>query len=246
MRNLNLAFLVLITLALVQGCISAADESLQRYRGNYIRGHEVNSFCPDLSSRCYWLAAATPAPVRQELRRLAQVEQIPYRAVCVVLAGVVNVDTLRDGFAADYDGLIDVHKVYGRCSDTQVVVDADLRHHRWQIASVNGVNNVPARWPDLPELDFGTQMATGIFVEGNDGCGSFTASARLQDDNLVFKDVRRGTRVCSAGAAAFDTSSDLQVAMVGQAGGGLSGLDQIRLRLSSHGQQLEFQLNDWR
>jgi hypothetical protein len=38
-----------------------------------------------------------------------------YKPVCMVVEGVIDRDTPRDGFAADYDGLITITLLEGDC-----------------------------------------------------------------------------------------------------------------------------------
>ena len=104
----------LLLLLLSAGC-SAATES-QRYRGDYTFGHEVNTFCPQINSQCYWLGPDTSQAVREQLKALYQQEKTGlYKPVCMVVEGVIDQDTPRDGFAADYDGLITITALEGDC-----------------------------------------------------------------------------------------------------------------------------------
>jgi hypothetical protein len=49
-------------LLLLSASCSPATES-QRYRGDYTFGHEVNIFCPQINTQCYWLAPDTSQAV---------------------------------------------------------------------------------------------------------------------------------------------------------------------------------------
>ncbi len=172
----------LLLLLLSAGC-SAATES-QRYRGDYTFGHEVNIFCPAINSQCYWMSGDTPDEVRGALKTLVeQNTSETYEPVCVVIEAEVDRDTERDGFAADYDGLITATESYGRCGETSVVTHGDLQHHRWLLESINGeALDVDAMHGTIPDLDFGEQM----HVSGNSGCNQFSGAASLHDEYIRF------------------------------------------------------------
>ncbi|NNL06367.1 MAG: hypothetical protein HKO86_01485, partial [Gammaproteobacteria bacterium] len=66
----NKPLLLVLLLANAMGCHTNADS--QRYRGAYTLGHEVNTFCPDINSQCYWLSPDTGEKVRDQLRQIYQ------------------------------------------------------------------------------------------------------------------------------------------------------------------------------
>ncbi|MBT3812753.1 MAG: hypothetical protein HON51_10225 [Gammaproteobacteria bacterium] len=99
-----------------------AEGQLTRYRGAYTYAHVVNTFCPSINSQCYWLNPATSEQIRQQLKHLSATHaDNPDQSVCVVLRGRIDRETKSDGFAADYDGLIKVDKVFGLCSQVDRV-----------------------------------------------------------------------------------------------------------------------------
>ena len=150
----------LITVAIVTLLASAVRAEPIRYRGEYTYGHEVNIFCPAINSQCYWLSGDTPDEVRYALQTLAaQNTSKPYQPNCVVIEAEIERDTKRDGFAADYDGLVTVMKSYGRCDETGIITQGDLRHHRWVLESING-EALDADELDgkIPDLDFGERI----------------------------------------------------------------------------------------
>ena len=170
---------VAASIALATGLVNAgaAEEPVQ-YRGVYTWGHEVSTFCPDINSQCYWLSPDTPADVRDELRQLSQgVSSQPYGSVCVLIEAQVDRDSPRQGFAADYDGLITVSHLYGTCTDLSMVIASDLQHHRWVLETINGKTLPVPEGGKIPELDFGE----GMTVTGNLGCNKFTGKAVLRD-----------------------------------------------------------------
>ncbi|TXK92651.1 hypothetical protein BMR11_18320 [Methylococcaceae bacterium CS5] len=120
------------------------NEQVQRYRGSYTLGHEVNIFCPEINSQCYWLSPSTEIQIRQQLQQLSKKHTIkPYQAVCVVIQGNIDRESRRVGFAANYAGLIEIVKVFGFCGQPEMVTQGDLQHHRWILESINGVISVP-------------------------------------------------------------------------------------------------------
>ena len=175
---------VLIAGAIVTLLMSMAHAEPIRYRGEYTYGHEVNIFCPAINSQCYWLSGDTPAEVRSALQTLAKHDASKsYEPLCVVIEAEIDRDASRDGFAADYDGLITVLKSFGRCDDASIVTHGDLQHHRWMLESVNGeAIDVGVMSGRIPELDFGEQM----HVSGNTGCNRFSGGATLHDKYVRF------------------------------------------------------------
>ena len=115
----------LLLLLLSAGC-SAATES-QRYRGDYTFGHEVNIFCPQINTQCYWLGPGTSQAMRAELKALYQAKTSGlYKPVCVVIEGFIDKDTPRSGFAADFDGLINITRLHGDCDTSAAGADKSI------------------------------------------------------------------------------------------------------------------------
>lgn len=100
-------------------------------RGDYTFGHEVNTFCPVTNSQCYWLGSKTSPAARDQLKQIYESKKPGlYQPVCVVVEGVVDRDSPRDGFASDYDGLIHIETVSGACDDQALITPGDLNHAR--------------------------------------------------------------------------------------------------------------------
>jgi heat shock protein HslJ len=170
-----------ILLLLLAGVV---DADTLRYRGEYTYGHEVNTFCPEINSQCYWLGNDSDKGVLVTLQALTAVNTAkPYQPLCVILEGEIDRETARSGFAADYDGLIAVSKVLGTCETTRTVTHGDLQHHRWVLESIDG-QPLPGVMLEntIPDLDFGEQM----HVSGNSGCNRFSGQAKLVGDTLDF------------------------------------------------------------
>jgi heat shock protein HslJ len=174
---------------------AGASPEETRYRGDYTYGHEVNIFCPDINSQCYWLSGDTPGEVRESLQRLASGESAaPYTPVCVLVEGVVDRHTARSGFAADYDGLIKVSKLLGTCAESTLVIESDLQHHRWVLESIDGeVLRTEDTDGLVPELDFGEQMQ----VTGNTGCNRISGKAELRGEYFRIPALASTRRFCS-------------------------------------------------
>ena len=186
---------VLTTGAIGMLLASLAHAEPIRYRGEYNYGNEVNIFCPAINSQCYWLSGDTPDVVRRALMTLVeQKTAAPYEPVCVVIAAEIDRDTKRDGFAADYDGLINVTNLYGRCDETNIVTHGDLQHHRWVLECINGEGlDVDAMQGTIPDLDFGEQL----HVSGNTGCNQFSGTASLHDQFVRFGPLISTVMACS-------------------------------------------------
>ena len=153
---------VTISLVLLIGC--STNAASERLRGAYTYGHEVNVFCPEINSQCYWLGPNSNQAAREQLKQIYH-DKKPglYKPVCVVIDGSIDRESTRDGFAADYDGLIDIESVQGACDEINAITPGDLNHRRWVLAARNGVP-VDAAEPSLV-LDFGERL----FVAGRNG-----------------------------------------------------------------------------
>ncbi len=229
--------LIVSTIAVLVSSMTHAEPL--RYRGEYTYGHEVNVFCPAIHSQCYWLSGNTSAEVREVLQSLAvQNMSKPYQSVCVVIEANIDRDTRRDGFAADYDGLITVLKSFGRCGETSVVTQGDLQHHRWVLESINGeVLDVDTMNGRIPDLDFGEQM----HVSGNSGCNRISGRASLHDQFIRFGQLISTLMSCSPAQneiewtiQEFLTRTDIQVE-----------INDNYLNLQAGEKSLRYRLQDW-
>ena len=175
-------FIFLLSLALPAW---AGDQPL-RYRGQYSFGHEVNIFCPEINSQCYWLSPDTSQQLREKLKQLvAQNTDKTYEAICIVVEGQINRDPAAKqaiGFAADYDGLFTLSRLYGLCDQANFVTQGDLQHHRWLLESINGnIIDVAKLDKRIPELEIGeTMMASGYL-----GCNQFHGKAALLEERFI-------------------------------------------------------------
>ena len=189
--------LTLITLCLGLVLPACASDQTLRYRGLYSYGHEVNIFCPDINSQCYWLSPDTDQNQRLLLKQLIEENtEEAYQSICVVLEGEINRDPVArqsTGFAAEYDGLFTVSRLHGLCDKPRVVTQGDLQHHRWVLEALNGqkidpgiLNNV------IPELEIGEQM----MASGNSGCNRFFGQAVLRETLFIIDKVATTRMMC--------------------------------------------------
>mgnify|MGYP001811807061 CR=1 FL=1 len=187
--------LLLLQLSVSTSSFSTAEE--QRYRGDYTLGHEVNTFCPEIDSQCYWLNPQTDVRVRDRLKAIYQ-DKSPglYQPVCVIVEGKVDRQTGRTGFAAEMDGLIRIVRIFGRCDSSETVTHGDLQHHRWILVKLDNRLVNQHDWPVLPSLDFGERL----FVEGGDGCRRFNGFTRLTGAQIVFNKLEFSESRCDRGA----------------------------------------------
>ena len=216
------------------GCISDnRPEPEMRFRGDYTHGHEVDTFCPTLTAQCYWLDPQTPATIRDQLSSYSDTAPgSPYAASCLVVAAEVDDESPRTGFAADYDGLIRLEKVYGACEQTALVTQGDVSHRRWVAA-------FPKRFPAAltPELDFGQRIGSGVFVSGNDGCREFTAVFVLRGTVAEFTELESGPTGCLTEdeKPAFDPGEPFEPMLS----------PEHRLTLKTANGNVRFDLSDW-
>jgi len=226
--------LLLLILVNTVGCASPAVS--QRYRGDYTLGHEVNTFCPEINSQCYWLSPDTDKRYRNQLKQIYQ-EKSPglYKPVCVIITGEIDKDSTRVGFAVDTDGLITITRVYGDCDSSRVVTQGDLQHHRWVLITVDNKSINKKDWPVLPVLDFGERM----FIEGGDGCQQFNGFAKLIGDQIDFSELEINKNQCGA------DRSPLKLFSI--AGAWRIGIKESQyLTLENTESTLLFKRDDWR
>jgi heat shock protein HslJ len=222
---------VTLTLVLLMGCVT--QSGAERMRGEYTFGHEVNSFCPEINSQCYWLGPGTSQAMREQLKALYRAKKPGlYESVCIVIDGAIDRDSPRSGFAADYDGLIDIGALLGDCNSGPQVVPGDLNHRRWVLAERDGAPVDVDAQPVV--LDFGERL----FVEGLDGCQRFSGFATLDSNAIILDNVNFERSQCSdvGLAATLFTSQDAwKVRFEGQA-----------LHLASREHRLAFERDDWK
>lgn len=224
---------VQISLPALLLAVSVAQAGSEPLRGDYTFGHEVNTFCPEKNSQCYWLGPNSSQAARAQLKQIYQ-DKKPglYKPVCVVLEGEIDRDSPRDGFAADYDGLIDVTMVHGACEDLSMILPHDLNHRRWVLVAING--DLVENDPRTMTLDFGERL----FLEGRDGCLNFRGFIHLEASRINFTAVDFDDRDCTAeerGISRFVDQSIWQVRI--EAG---------NLVLQSAADHLVFARDDWR
>lgn len=219
--------------------LPAVADSALRYRGEYTYGHEVNTFCPDINSQCYWLNASTADEIRITLKELATTSgSEPYDPVCIIVEGHIDRDTDRSGFAADYDGLVSVSRVFGGCGETNIVTQGDLQHHRWALESINGeVLNLAELDGMIPELDFGEQMT----VTGNSGCNLLSGQATLREAYFVIDRLVSTRRMC--GSYSNEIERVMQQLLSNESI--VKIVNERQLILESDQATLHFRLQDW-
>lgn len=235
---MRLVKLILLLVAFsASGLAAAASE--QRYRGDYTFGHEVNSFCPEIESRCYWVAGSTSDDVQTSLRHVHKNRTSqPYQSVCLVIAGSIDRDSQRDGFAQDFDGILSVGELFGTCDETKIVTQTDLQHHRWVLTSVDGKPLDSSKQDHvIPELDFGEQM----HVAGNTGCNYFAGTARLDSEFMSVSRMVTTTKHCTRAQSELE----LVVSSVIRGKPRIALQNGGELELDSGANVLRFTLKDW-
>ena len=121
-----------------------------------------------------------------------------YEAICIVAEGRINRDPVAKqaiGFAADYDGLFTVSKLYGLCGKSSLVTQGDLQHHRWILESINGKKiEAAALYGRIPELEIGEHMV----ASGYSGCNRFHGKAALRNDQFSIHPLASTRMYCKA------------------------------------------------
>lgn len=225
-------FLVTLASTLLVGCATSVQG--ERLRGDYTFGHEVNVFCPAINSQCYWLGPNSSQAAREQLKQIYS-EKKPglYKPVCVFVEGVIDRDSPRDGFAADYDGLIDIGTVLGNCDSGIMIVPGDLNHRRWVLVEHDGI--VVDAQSDPVVIDFGERLHFEIM----DGCQRFSGFAELDADRIRFDHDEHDLSACAGDRSppgVFAGKTSWQVILEGS----------NRLELSTTDTRLAFRRDDWR
>ncbi len=220
-------------------------EALQ-IEGFYRLGHEVNVVCSGEPEACYWLLD-TDAEVRQHLKQ--QVAGLaPYTPVCLNLMAEISAEK-ADGFGRDYDGIIRVHEVLGRCMEEDAALSIrieDLQHRRWELQRIDGVElgdyarqlgfDGDTILPKAPDLDFGEQG----FVSGNSGCNQFQGQARVVDNSLILTQLATTAMLCNG----FAGELELQMQLLFRNPMAITR-DGSALILSATDRELFYRLRDW-
>lgn len=231
-----------VTLGFILIMPACASEQITRYRGQYSFGHEVNSFCPEINSQCYWLSPDTTQQQREQLKQLVEKNtDKPYEAICVVVEGQINRDPAAKagiGFAADYDGLFTVSKLYGLCDKPRVVTEGDLQHHRWVLESINGEKIDPVKLGNqIPELEIAEQM----MASGNSGCNRFFGKAELRENRFIIEKAATTRMMCPP---AQNEMERLFLQLLGQESTITIDTDR-NLFLETNETRFRFRIEDW-
>ena len=227
-------FVLVLLFTFASACISS--NTSQRYRGQYTLGHEVNIFCPDINSQCYWLSPDTDNAVRGKLKAIYKAKTSGlYKPPPPTTPPLPPSATPTPASPAATHGLITVTQVFGDCDSADVITEGDLQHHRWELVAVNHSAVTNTAWPVAPVLDFGERL----FIEGGDGCRRFSGFAALTAEGIVFDGLKFGTSRCEpdeAYDALFSIEGEWKVSI----------MKSQYLTLENDHFILKFKLNDWR
>jgi G:T-mismatch repair DNA endonuclease (very short patch repair protein) len=107
----------MLTVALSLSGMGCATEAT--FHGQYYYGHEVRSFHPCGSRKAYWVSADEEISrvLRDRAERLREQRGKPYQPVYVEVIGELDLETRREGFAEQYDGMFRLRRLL-RVSDT--------------------------------------------------------------------------------------------------------------------------------
>ena len=100
-------------------------------------------------------------------------------------------DTPRQGFAANYAGLITITGLLGRCELPNRVTPSQLQHHHWVLARIDGAELEIKDADSLPDLAIGEQMQ----VSGNSECNNFRGAASLADHQFKIEQMASTQRL---------------------------------------------------
>jgi len=220
---------------------SATEQGL-RYRGDYTYGHEVNIFCPEINSQCYWISPDTQKQVREQLINISVSNSVkPYESVCIIVIGKKTKSLSMGGdigFAENYAGFFTVNSILGLCDKSNIVTQGDLQHHRWVLDSVNNNQMAISEYDNLSlDIQFGQDM----WVSVNTACHQLTGYAILSGKKITL-DIERSKKIaCTAKQEKLDLklnelfSSDAIISIDGER----------NLMLKNNKTELKYQLKDW-
>ncbi|MCF6283394.1 MAG: hypothetical protein L3J28_14535 [Candidatus Polarisedimenticolaceae bacterium] len=116
MRKTANFFLLFVVILFLLACQSAVDQQLQaeeqtkRIQGIYVYGHEVNTFQKCGSKKTLWVIGDNS--VLHDLQgQYYKLISHPYEDVYLELDGTL-LPRATDGFAVDYDGQINIKKIF--------------------------------------------------------------------------------------------------------------------------------------
>ena len=91
---------------------AASDTAVTLVKGIYTWGSEVETFSPCNTNKTYWLEGsdAMLAPLQEMALKKADANNEAYQPIYVELQAA-QAGKATDGFAADYDGLMQLHQV---------------------------------------------------------------------------------------------------------------------------------------
>ena len=127
--------------------------------------------------------------------------------------------------------------LFGGDSDTVVVTESDLRHHRWVLESINGEPLFAEEDGMIPELDFGEQR----HVEGNTGCNRFSGRVVLRDDYFFIESMASTRRLCALSRNELETM--MQTVLSQESMISLDTENNLTLEVGSI--VLQYSLRDW-
>ena len=93
-------------------CLSACASDTP-LRGRLYWGHEARSFQPCGSKSAYWVRGdeKTLQALRERAERLRAQKGKPYPTLYVEALGEIDTQSKRDGFAQDYDGVLQLREL---------------------------------------------------------------------------------------------------------------------------------------
>ncbi|MDH3003329.1 hypothetical protein [Pasteurella multocida] len=106
---MNIKMIILCSISLLSACQS---QVIKNVVGEYVYGHEVETFTPCHSEKTYWVDGADSEleKVRNKVLMLTKMNKKPYQSVYVKL-DYADLGKDTEGFAAEYDSVIKVKNV---------------------------------------------------------------------------------------------------------------------------------------
>lgn len=119
---------------------------------------------------------------------------------------------------------------------TQQVTEVQIKHHKWELVSINDNAIVVADYHRAPYLDIGEKLT----ITGHSGCNNYFGQASLQQNKFKVENLGSTMKMCSE----IEVQTELLMTKTLMESSDIS-LDDKTLTLKGPENTLVFVLKDW-